>query len=65
MRSYRLTFTTSANLNSPWSHGYVEDDYQAEILARGVLNAADPSIISVEVWEGGRLVCQIQRDTGS
>jgi hypothetical protein len=39
-----------------------DDDEQAKIAAEGFLNAADALTISVEVWQGTRLACRIQRD---
>jgi len=38
------------------------DDAQAETIARGTLEGSPPEIVAVEVRQGARLVCRVQRD---
>ena len=59
---YYFTFVNSTRHIMQSRDGAFEDDGQAELFARGLLNAAEPSIISVEAWERSRLVRRGQRD---
>ena len=62
MRQYYFTFVNTTRHVMRSRDGEFDDDRQAELFARGLLNAADPSIISVETWERYRLVQRVQRD---
>ncbi len=42
---------------------YCDDDDRAEIVARGTLGASEAAIVAVEIWEGTRLVCRVQRES--
>lgn len=59
---YYFTFVTSTRRIMHSRDGEFDDDRQAEIFARGLLNAANRSIISVEAWQRSRLVRRVQRD---
>jgi hypothetical protein len=62
MQRYYFTFVNSTHHVMRARDGEFEDDGEAEIFARGLLNATDPSIISVEAWQRSRLVRRVQRD---
>jgi len=61
MPRYRFHFRTRDSVLRMREAEY-DDDEQAKIAAEGFLNAADALTISVEVWQGTRLACRIQRD---
>jgi hypothetical protein len=61
MRRYYFTFVNSTRHIMRSRDGECEDDRHAEIFARGLLDATDPSIILVEAWERARLVRRVQR----
>jgi hypothetical protein len=60
MPRYRFRFRTNGRVLQV-RQAECTDDEQAKVLAEGNLNAADRAIISVEVWQGTRLVRRIQR----
>jgi hypothetical protein len=62
MRRYYFTFVTSTRHIMRSSNGAFDGDREAEIFAHGLLNAADQSIVSVEVWERSRLISRAHRD---
>jgi hypothetical protein len=62
MRPYYFTFVNSTHHIMRSQDGECEDDQQAEIFARDLLNATDPSIVSVEAWQRSRLVRRVQRN---
>ena len=61
MTSYRFDFIEKTGHIERTRQQELGDDQQAEVYARGLLNAAEPFIIAVEAWDGARLVCRIQR----
>ena len=62
MGQYYFTFVNSSRHIMSSRGGEFEDDRQAEIFARSLLNTTDPSIILVEAWQRSRLVRRVQRD---
>jgi hypothetical protein len=62
MRRYYFTYVTSTGHILRSSNGAFENDRQAEIFARRLVDSTDPSIVAVEVWERSRLVRRIGRD---
>ena len=62
MPRYRFHFRTSHRVFEMWEHDH-DDDEHAKAVAAGDLNAADPRIIFVEIWQDTRLVGRIRRDS--
>lgn len=61
MPSYRFHLRTKDRLRQMREAEYSDDEH-AKRAAERRLNAADPAITSVEVWQGTRLVWRMERN---
>lgn len=60
MPRYRFHFRTRDRVFQMREDDY-DDDEQAKAVAQGSLDAADPRILSLEIWQDTRLVGRLRR----